>query len=250
MGFRIASQLIWIHMAFSNHPKPLVTPALVGVITVSLLSGCGDWPRYKNKPSISSNALSPGSDPVEGLNLEWSAPSTEAEPNDHPTDPVQLALKEGLIVDGVLAGLGWDSEKVIDRESSCGETLAFPPDGPGGYTGDVDWVAIEPAEDGVLCMQIMTDELDARLDAVLYTLDSCGDPTALFINPDTETPLGSDRRAGEFNWAISVEADRPLGVAIAGFWPDAADIELNWTIQLALVPSTAGDADALCPEPL
>jgi len=220
------------------------------MIATGLLGGCGDWPRYKNKPAINNNALTPGSDPGTGLNLEWSEPMAETEPNDHPTDSIEIDLKEGLIVDGVLNGLGWDSEKVIDRASSCGETLAFPPDGPGGYTGDVDWIAFEPTENGVLCMHIQTDEFDARLDAVLYTLDSCGDPTALFINPDTGSPLGSNRKAGSFNWAISVEADRPLGVAIAGFWPDAGDIELNWTLQLALVPSTAGDADALCPEPL
>ena len=151
-------------------------------------------------------------------------------------------------MNGVLTGLGWDSDVAVDRNSECGDILAFPPDSPGNYTGDVDWIGLTPSDDGVLCMEIETDEVDARMDAILYTLDDCDEPTALFVNPDTETPLGLDHQAGLFSWAISVKGGQRLGLGVAGFWPDEAETEIVWEVRLALVPGVSGTADALCPE--
>jgi len=218
-------------------------------LTVGVIGACGDWPRYKNKPSTDGTALEPGTDPAQGITLTWADPAPEIEPNDEPGEAIEIALTEGLELDGILTGLGWDPDIEVDRISTCGEGLAFPPDAPGSYTGDVDWIVLDPLDEGVLCMHLQTDEIDARIDAVLYTLDVCGDPTALFVHPDTDTPIGSNRQAGASRWAISVEKARPLAIGIAGFWPDDDEITLPWSIQLALVPAVAGATDALCPEP-
>ena len=229
----------------SRHP---VIGIALSAVALGTLGACGDWPRYKNKPSTDASALEPDADPAQGITVAWADPSPETEPNDTPGEATEMALLEGIMVDGILTGLGWDPDIEVDRISTCGEGLAFPPDAPGSYTGDVDWIVLDPKDEGVLCMRLTTDEIDARLDAVLYTLDACGDPTALFVHPEDETPIGSNRQAGASRWAISVERARPLAIGIAGFWPDDDEVDLPWSIQLALVPAVSGSADALCPE--
>ncbi len=228
--------------------KPAPTAIALALLMASTIAGCDGWPRYANKPSIDENALKPGADPSDNLAINWSDPQSESEPNDQPNDALEIGIKDGKHLNGVLSGLGWDSEKMTERISECGDTLAFPPDTPGGYTGDIDWIPLQTIDDGVLCMQLETDEIDARLDAVLYTMDDCGEPTALFVHPETGVPLGSNQKAGSINWAISVESDQTIGIAIAGFWPDDIDIELDWDLSIALVPAVSGSADILCPE--
>ena len=211
-------------------------------------TGCADWPRYKNKPSTNSAALDPGQAPADGLTVTWSDATTEVEPNDEPGPGATIGVGQGWNVEGTLTGLGWDSNVTVDRASECGEARAFPPAAPGDYTGDVDWVALNPTAPGILCLDLMSEHETARLDVALYVLDDCNEPIGVFVHPDSDTPVGADVAAAHIRWAIPVNDTVELAVGIAGFWPDSPDLALDWDLALALVPSFEGAADSLCPD--
>ena len=219
-------------------------------------TGCEGWPRYAHKPSTESDALAPDTPPNEGVNIKWQDATTEEETADGPGAAEELALFEGMVQTGELTGLGWDVDASVPRVSACDNALAFPPDAPGTYTGDVDWITIAPQTTGVLCLSLMTegvpagDEggIDTRIDAVLYTLDECNEPVALYVEDGTSNPIGTDLPTGTIQWAIGVDADEAVAVGIAGFWPDDDTLIVPWTAHLSLVPGIAAAPNALCPE--
>lgn len=228
--------------------------AVLAALLVSAM-GCDGWPRYANKPSTDENALPPDAPPSSGIQVTWSAPTLEEENGSEPGEAVELALLEGIVHTGELSGMGWDVDASVKRVSACDNALAFPPDAPGTYTGDVDWVTVEIVETGVLCLSLLTDaegsdEIggSARIDAVLYSLDDCNEPTALFVEDGTSSPIGADLPVGTVEWAIGVEAGTVAAVGIAGFWPDDETLTLPWDAHLSLVPGIAAAPSALCPE--
>jgi hypothetical protein len=111
----------------------------------------------------------------------------------------------------------------------------------------VDWISLKPAENGILCMDLATLSEEARLDAALYVLDECGEPVRVFVHADTAAPIGINEPAAHVRWAIPVDDSTPLGIGIAGFWPDDPALEIEWDMELALVPSALGAGDQLCP---
>ena len=218
--------------------------ASLSVFTIS----CADWPRYKNKPSTNAAALDPGQAPSDGLSVTWSDTMTEEEPNNEPPAGNPIEVGEGWNIEGTLNGLGWDSNVTVNRASECGEARAFPPAAPGNYTGDVDWLSLNPSEPGILCMDLLSEHETARLDVALYVLDDCGEPTGVFVYPGTDSPVGTDVAAAHTRWAIPVDDSASLAVGVAGFWPDSPELELDWDMTLALVPSFEGASDSLCPD--
>ena len=159
-------------------------PSTVLLVLATGWTGCDGWPRYANKPATDADALSPGAPASNGVTIDWDEPSTESEDGIGPGDAATLGLMDGIVHSGEISGLGWDADASVDRLSACDNTLAFPPDAPGTYTGDVDWVTIEAQETGVLCLSLKTDPPEgveaasARIDAVLYDLDGCDEPVA------------------------------------------------------------------------
>ena len=233
-----------MHFSFFSFIRPL----MVGAFGVGLLSGCDEWPRYKNKPSIDAEALEPGTDPASGVTMDWITFREDAEPNNAPTEGSQMNVGDGLVVSGSLEGLGWDPGSPAERLSECGGSLAFPPSTPGDYTGDVDWIAIDPNENGLLCLTMMTEHPTARIDVSLYVLDECGEAVGVFVHPNSTEPIGANLPAAHTGWAVAVDDTLSLAIGIAGFWPDDQDLTLEWTAAVSMVPSVAGSADALCPE--
>ena len=227
-------------------PRPIFLVAANAAL--GLMVGCGEWPRYKNKPQTDDEALVPGSPPSDGIAVNWSESDGEAEPNDSPGEAVSLSVGDGVLVTGALDGLGWDPTVSVDRTSDCDTTLAFPPASPGVYTGDIDWIAIDPTEEGVLCFDLESDHDAARMDAALYLLGECGEPVGVFVYPNTSTPIGVDVAASQTQWAIGVDDTVSVAVGIAGFVPDTPDLVVEWSASLALVPSVAGTSNSLCPE--
>jgi len=209
---------------------------------------CADWPRYQNKPSTNSAALAPDQMPADGLTVAWSETMTEEEPNNEPPAGTPIEVGEGWRLEGALSGLGWDSNVTADRSSECGQARAFPPAAPGDYTGDVDWIALNPTAPGILCLDLMSEHETARLDVALYVLDDCNEPIGVFVHPGSDTPVGTDVAAAQIRWSIPVDDTVNLAVGIAGFWPDSPDLELEWDLTLALIPSFEGSSDSLCPD--
>ena len=219
-------------------------------------AGCDGWPRYAHKPSTESDALSPDAPPNEGVSIEWQDATTEEENGSGPGQAEDLSLFGGMVQSGELSGLGWYVDATVPRVSACENALAFPPDAPGTYTGDVDWITVEPQETGVLCFSLMTGPVaadddasqDPRVDAVLYALDDCNEPVALYVEDATSNPIGTNLPTGTIEWAIGVEADAVVAVGIGGFWPDDDTLDLPWTAHLSLVPGIDAAPSALCPE--
>ncbi len=214
--------------------------------------GCADWPLYQNMPSTNAKTIGPNEDPRSGLTVDWSETSEEQEPNDLPAEAMDIQVGDGLIVEGTLSGLGWNPDASVPRVSPCGDALAFPPSAPGTYTGDVDWITLNPTELGLLCFQLdaQDDVLDhePRIDAVLYELDDCLEPVSVFVHPADQQPIGADQPAGKTRWAITVQANTPVGIGIAGFWPDDVNLDWTWSAHLSMVPAVDGAGDTLCPE--
>lgn len=235
----------------------LKSTRIVVMAALSIASaGCDDWPRYANKPSTEADALTPDAPPSDGIRVAWSEPTADEETGDGPGAAEGIGLLEGIIRTGELTGLGWDVDATASRVSECDNALAFPPDAPGTYTGDVDWITVETAETGVLCLSLQTEIPDdtseeallARVDAVLYTLDDCNEPVALYVEDGTSNPIGADMPAGSIDWAIGVQAETVVSVGIAGFWPDDETLALPWTAHLSFVPGINAAPSALCPE--
>ena len=229
-------------------------PSMVLLVLAAGWTGCDGWPRYANKPATDADALSPGASASNGVTIEWDEPAIEAEDGIGPGDATTLGLMDGIVHSGEISGLGWDADASVERLSACDNTLAFPPDAPGTYTGDVDWITVEAQETGVLCFSLKTDPSEggaaagARLDAVLYDLDECDEPVALYVEDGTSTPIGVDLPLGTVEWAIGIKSGTVASVGIAGFWPDDDELTLSWTAHLALVPGVAEAPSALCPE--
>ncbi len=230
-----------------NSAKKWVNGAFIGLVLNTCL-GCADWPRYQQETSVNNTALAPDQQPRDGISIDWFEIETNEEINDTLDDPRSLQMGEGFIIEGTLSGLGWSPDEDPDRISECGETRAFPPASPGNYTGDVDWFGVVPGDSSTLCMNLTTDVDSARLDVPLYLLDDCNEPTSVFVQNDTETPIGTDVNSAQIQWAIPVTADAPLAIGLAGFYPDDNELSVDWVMHLALVPSVENAGSALCPE--
>ena len=160
---------------------------------------------------------------------------------------------DGIVHSGEISGLGWDADASVERLSACDNTLAFPPDAPGTYTGDVDWITVDAQETGVLCFSLKTDPSEggaaagARLDAVLYDLDECDEPVpCMWKTAPLPRSASTSRSARSSGPSASRPEPWPLWVLRALARRRRADAVLDR--HLALVPGVAEAPSALCPE--
>ena len=201
-----------------------VTPRNL-ILTLAFLSaGCSGWPRHSHMPSGESDAISTDDDPAKAIQIDWIESSEESEPNNQPGRPMAMALGEGMEIEGV--------------------PLAFPPDSPGDYSSDVDWVVVETLDAATLCASVKIEDKDLSFDLTLYVLDDCGEPTEIFVR-DGE-PIGVERTGGRWSGAVTVPANIQVGIALASYSPNNADAEVPWQMVTALVPPLT-NID-LCPE--
>ena len=128
--------------------------------------------------------------------------------------------------------------------SDCGDPLAFPPDGPGDYTGDVDWLAVEVQDAATLCATVDLDDQELSFDLTVYVLDTCNSPVEVFV--DADGPIGVERTGGHWSSQVVVPAGHRVGIALGSYWPDDPQLRTDWTMSVALVPPLV-DID-LCPE--
>ena len=221
-----------------------VTPRKLILALTFLSAGCSGWPRHAHMPSSESDAISTDDDPAKAIQIDWIESSEESEPNNQPGRPMAMALGEGMEIEGVLMGLGWTVGAVPDQWSECGDPLAFPPDSPGDYSSDVDWVVVETLDAATLCASVKIEDKDLSFDLTLYVLDDCGEPTEIFVRDGG--PIGVGRTGGRWSGAVTVPANIQVGIALASYSPNNADAEVPWQLVTALVPPLT-NID-LCPE--
>jgi hypothetical protein len=207
------------------------------------LAACQDWPLYSNLPNHKSDAIRASDDPADGWEVDWTSLRHETEPNDMPGTPIELSIGQGLTQDGALSGSGWDLGIEAEASSSCGAPLAFPPDSPGGYTEDVDWLAIQTEEASTLCASVKLGSSEVSFDLTMYSLDDCGEPVEIFVIDGA--PVGIERTGGQWSGQVTVRAGEQVGIALGSYNPNDPDLEIAWTIALSLVPPTA--SEVLCP---
>ncbi len=212
-------------------------------ILLTLLTGCGEWPRHAHLPDGDSEAISTGDNPATGVQIDWTALQLESEPNDLPGRPEMVGLGEGLQIEGELSGSGWDPNAEPARWSDCGGPLAFPPAHPGDYSADVDWVTVETSEAGTLCASVTLEDRDLSFDLTVYVLDACREPIEIFV--DDSGPLGVERTGGRWSVAVTVPEGLQIGIALASYRPEDPDTKVPWRLTTALVPPLT-DVD-LCP---
>lgn len=205
-----------------------------------LLTACAEWPRFQHLPdSADTGALPAGADPSLAIRIDWQGPTDHVEEGTATGLPMGerriLDPDGGLLVEGLLEGSGW-SDTATPLEGDCGP-LSFPLDGAGTYLGDVDWVAVKPAAPGLLCAELQLDREEVQLDVVPYLLDSCDDP-AVVMTDGQGAAIGAGFDAPKISWSASVQADKPLGVAIAAYWPQAPELKAGWRLALSLVEGT------------
>ncbi len=155
-----------------------------------------------------------------------------------------MGMGEGIQISGTLIGSGWDPSASPDRISDCGDSLAFPPDSPGTYTGDVEWLVVETLDSATLCAAVSLEDTSLSFDLTMYVLDECGGPVEVFV--DEDGPIGIARTGGKWSGQIVVPSGAQIGIALGSYAPDDLDLSTNWTITAALVPPLT-DID-LCPE--
>lgn len=234
-------------MSLSTRARPL--------IFLPLLAACGEWPRYAHLPQDDIEGYPPGTDPSDAVQVDWADAEREGDPgNDTPPALVSIESGAGRLYYGSLDGSGWDSTLEIDHTVTCGEeigTSEFPPVEQGDYTGDVDWVSVAPAAEGVLCARLeltLDDSLPEGFayDMLLYNLDACNNPLTMYLNDDGQA-LGEALYEDEAGWSTTVTAGAPLGISLAGFIPnEVVTQQLAWRLGVALVP-IAPSGDTLCP---
>jgi hypothetical protein len=231
------------------------------LLALPLLAACGSWPRYTDVED-DTDILDPGTDPRDLVTIAWDEVA-EADllvqagaNNRNPTNvtPRDLALLQGLAVQGALDGVGWDSSfEPLTMSATCdGERVEVPrdPGRPGDWTGDLDFVVIEvPPADGaadpLLCTRASFDRDDVGFDLLLYELDDCGLPAAPVAALDGEGPLGADRRGPVDGYLAPIRAGQRYGALIVGFnAPDALD-SYPYLLGVSIVPSVGGGE--VCP---
>lgn len=218
--------------------KSVVTPRKAPILMLVFPLGCGNWPRHAHLPSGESKAISTQESPSTGLEIDWIEAEEAVEPNDSPGDVTRLALSEGIVVTGELLGTGWDPGLQPERLSDCGEPLAFPPDGPGNYTGDVDWITVDSADAATLCAAVTLDNQDISFDLTMYVLDACDQPVEIFI--DDDGPIGIERTGGQWDSQVIIPQGTRVGIALSSYWPDDPDLVTPWTISVAMAAPVSG----------
>ena len=235
------------------YPRP---SPLFSVVAIVALGGCGDWPLYANLPDDTLDAAPAGTDPSDAIPYTWSDAVQESEAtNDTPFAPTDIDLEDGWLVYGNLSDIGWDPAVVTTHLATCGtdlpQTTEYPPLSQGDYTGDEDWLSLNPLLDGQLCvrveMTLPTDQPDFAYDMLGYTLDDCDNPIAL-LKDDTGTGLGLAQYTAEADWSTDVSAGTPLSILLAGFVAAASsETEVPWRLGIALIPSPANGGSGICP---
>jgi len=224
------------------------------------LAACTDWPTWRHiEPP--ADAVPAGTDPADVLSerVDWQAEVDEREPNDTPALGVSIGRGQGVQVRGQLSSGGWDPERPVDRSPAedCDRPRFFPlpadPANPaastlGDYSGDVDWVAVEPLRDGVLCARVDLAAGSADFDLLLLTLDRCAVPVALpggvpFPYPSS-VPGYAISDVGAL-WQAEVPAAEPLAIALAAWGP--LDAPTDWTLTLTLEPPSTDGGPVVCP---
>jgi hypothetical protein len=205
-------------------------------IPLLLLSGlgCGQWPLHANLPTHDGGFISTRADPSSGIQIDWQLKREGPESSDVPGPPTSLSLGDGIQQTGTLDGSGWDLGISPAQWSDCGDPLAFPPDSPGGYTADVDWVTILTEDDVTLCTSVSLSDRSVSFDLTTYVLDGCGSPVEIFV--DQDGPIGVARTGGRWSSQVIVPAGTQVGIALGAYHPDDPELRTDYTISVALVP--------------
>jgi len=220
-----------------KHPTPFPLLLLSGL-------GCGQWPLHANLPTHDGAPISTSADPSSGIQIDWQVEQEAPESGDLPGLAMSLSLGDGIHQSGTLDGSGWDPGISPPQWSDCGDPLAFPPDSPGGYTADVDWVTILVEDDATLCTSVNLSDRSLSFDLTTYVLDECSSPVEVFV--DQSGPIGVARTGGRWSSQVIVPAGTQVGVALGAYHPDDPELRADYTISLALVP--ANSDLSLCPE--
>jgi hypothetical protein len=162
--------------------------------------------------------------------------------------PSVLGRLDGVQVQGVLRGIGWNGS--FDPPSLTADGCDDSDRSPGldgDWSGDVDFLVVDigEAEGALLCTHVILEDPDLGWDLLLYPLDACGLPLPPVRDPAGEVPLGFQRRGGAGGWKIPVEQGARYAVLLAGY--DAAEpvAEYGYHLGAAVIPG-AGGAE-LCP---
>ena len=160
-----------------------------------------------------------------------------------------LTSMNGLQVNGVLRGIGWNA--TFDAPPLEGEgcqTRTRSPGGEGDWAGDVDFAVIEVSEpDMVLCADVAFPQADLGWDLLVYPLDAANcdlpqDP--LQDRAGDVLGLGFDGANG--GWKVPVDQGARYGVLLAGYSAPEAVAEYRYNLGISLVPAD-GAGTELCP---
>lgn len=212
-------------------------PTTIPLLLLSGL-GCGQWPVHANLPTHDGAAISTSAEPSTGIQIDWQLESEETDSSEVPGPATSLNLGDGIQQAGTLDGSGWDPRASPEQWSDCGDPLAFPPDSPGSYTADVDWVTVLIEDDATLCTAVTLDDRSVSFDLTTYVIDDCGAPVEVFV--DEDGPIGVARTGGRWSSQIIVAAGTQVGVALGAYHPDDPELRTDYKITVALVPPRTG----------
>jgi hypothetical protein len=232
--------------------SPLLSPRLLPLL-LSLVA-CDSWPRYSNLPNQDATVDVDQEDPAASVPVSWAfaaEPDLLVLPGADNGDPrasmvTPIVPLEGLVVDGVLRGIGFNADfapPVLQAEG-CDAAQRLPA-GEGDWAGDVDFYRVDLAEPAVLCASLSLPGEQLGWDLLLYPLDSCGLPQAPVEVGDT--PLGWNRSGRTGGWKSRVEAGS-WAVLLAGYSAPSPVAEYRYRVALSAVPtSPAAPGSEICP---
>lgn len=233
--------------------------------TCWLTVGCAQWPTWRHLDPQSEDAASASTPPGDALwqQTSWTGPVDEAPNNEFPTEASPLLPGSGWIREGALQGWGWDPSAAADKDppAGCVGDSDFPPTRSGDYEGDLDWFGVAPSEPGTLCAAVRLappDDVEAiRYDLLLYQLDECRTPVAVWRDPVLATDSNPDGVLGftlgalDDGWGVPIDGGGEWGIVLAGVWPNDEQVgsilTVPWTLSVALVATGNPDEAGLCP---
>ena len=187
----------------------------------------------------------------EAIDFDWELLGGETEAtNDSPPSTWGLSVDAGVVLYGTLDSFGWDNTATPDRTAECQGALVdteYPPLPDGAYSGDVDWFSIEVAEAGVLCVSAELESAeDFSFDLLLYSLDECDQPVALY--KDGEDALGFGLAGTSAAYDTPLEAGARVGVLLAGYIPaGTVEEQIAWRLGLGLIRRPDEGGNGICP---
>ena len=210
-----------------------------------LLGGCVDWPRYAHLPEETGVVWPAGATPL--TTVEW---TQSGGLTDSLTAPTALDPSEGLWFTGTLVGGGHDPDQGPEEtpDNSCGLTSQFPPAGRGAYTGQSLWGVVELRASGTVCVGAEVEGSALSTDLLLYDLSECSIPQGPLSHPDTGETLGLGEESTAIAWSHDIPTGAIFGVVLAASAPDDPNLEIPYSVWIALVSPAADGGSGSCPD--